>query len=145
MSRTCLIRGLLYVSFICYVASWFLPCLDFSFGKQIEAVPGWYLAYMGIFGWLNLQFEGYSNLFYIPAFNLIWFGNYGMARIFGIIGLVLASQTFLLEKMQADGAPNYLTGYEIGFYLWFAAFVLIVVCTLIEPVKNRVDKFKQSS
>lgn len=140
-----LIRGLFIVSFICYIASWFLPCLDFSYGKKIEAAPGWSLAFMGILaGWANLQFAAYANLFYLFIIPLIWRGDYGKARGYGIIGLALASQTFFLRKIQADDPqPSYLTGYEIGFYLWFSAFVLVVACTLIEPALKLIDKSKQ--
>lgn len=134
-----MIRAILITSMICYFISWFLPALRFGYGGTGLYLPGWGCLIYGIlFGWFYLHFEAYANLLILPAFFFLLWGKTQLVSrlgsILGIVGLILALQTFTLTKLLiwAEDGEQKLTGRGLGFYLWLFSFLLVFIIALLQ-------------
>ena len=112
-------------------------------------VRDWYGIAFLLYGWIGIGYgiiAWYANLLFLPALLLFFFGYYRESRWLGLAGTLIALTSLLvpttslisLSGMAYHPTPSpdfgneipgygivFVTGYEVGFYLWLGSFFLL--------------------
>lgn len=144
----------LAVSSWLYVASFFLPAILFHSVTQHEGTYvssggmqvyyGSSMALASVFGPLSFNFAGVANPLWIIGCVLLIVNRLRPARICFLVAACLALQTFQLrfEPLPYDEggvAQGLLARPLIGWYAWFTALLLPLLCSFWRERAPRVS------
>ena len=109
-----------------------LPVWDArSHNGQVTAVPGILPAFIGWLGILVFCPAWYANPLLLPlGFTLFKARRFGFWL--GVCAFALAASAYFMRAIYGDDEPAQLVARKIGFYVWLASFLVILVAHALQ-------------
>ncbi|MGI4831759.1 MAG: hypothetical protein ACRYFU_26795 [Janthinobacterium lividum] len=144
------------VSVPLFILSFFLPAILFRSVKlheskylpsgDMQVYSGSSMAMVSVFGPLSLNFAGVANPLWIAGCALLLARKSRPARLSLVLAALLALQTFQLRIQplpydEGEMVQGLLVHPLIGWYTWFTALLLPLVCSFM-PTADPKQKAK---
>lgn len=91
--------------------------------------PGWNIL---LTGWLELMYlkvNWFANPVLLLAYFFMLIKQYGLAAIASLTSVIFAA-SFLARKTIVMDTISHITGYGIGYWLWLASFIIMLLSSL---------------
>ena len=126
---------------VCYAISLFCGIFILEKSGPSSFVLGFVCLF---FGWIHLAW--YANPLLLAAIVTHLLKRDRIVLILAIIALLVALDTLTLDRIARDEAGNEerIVGYQIGFYLWLASIVSVLLSSLVKSVRAKRLKEQQA-
>jgi hypothetical protein len=123
----------LFISGILFGISLFCPAFRLQEGNS-----GFLLGFVCLFfGFEHLPW--YANLFYLGGLVALTLKRMFFTGFLAAVAIAVASTTLRIKEMPRNEAGNMtaVIGYGLGFYLWVASMLVLLIAAVVGSLKPR--------
>ena len=142
-ARRIQLMWLIYIAtFLVFVSSLLVPAISFIEspskhfdGSDMHEWRGWWFLLLGPLGILIGQFGWWANpLMLLSAMPL----KRTLTLVFAVLAILLAASSVTLTYVPVLDVKLVVRGARLGFYLWLACPVLLLLAALLRPERRDV-------
>jgi hypothetical protein len=140
-ARRIQLMWLIYIAtFLVFVYSLFVPAISFSPSKRLDGSDiqewrGWWFLLLGPLGILIGQFGWWANPLMLPSALPL---KRTLTLVFAVLAILLAASSVTLTYVPVLDVKFVVRGARLGFYLWLACPVLLLLAALLRPERRDV-------
>ena len=122
-------NSLTYLIFFIAASSFIGSLFSPAFLAETQDIDGYWVLFLGWMGFLFFQFAWYAA----PLMLLAVYTSAHSPRfafLLAVLAIIIASEAFLFDEIPLRGAQQKISGYGLGFYLWYGSFYIATLGVL---------------